>query len=201
MALPRGGCAAGEPPPQGAVTFSRVYQSHPARMGETSTALLPVFVCSGKGRRMSDNYNEPDDDGDEDFKNLRAKAKKADQYERELNQMKRELAFTRAGIPMDDPKIGYFVKGYEGDLEPDAIKQAAVEAGFIAAPQQPADPVLDQARAGQSRVMAASAGTEPVDDGAGVRYGMEQAYNEGGLEALSAFTQQYGVTFNPETLS
>ena len=149
---------------------------------------------------MSNNYSEPDDDGDEDFKNLRAKAKKADQYERELETLKRELAFTRAGIPMEDPKMGYFVKGYEGDLDPSSIKQAAIDAGFLAPAQQASDPAVDQAREGQQRVLAASSGTEPVDDGAGVRYGMEQAYNEGGLEALSAFTEQYGVTFNPESL-
>ena len=169
-------------------------------MGETSTPLLPVACVQDKGKRMSDNYNEPEDDGDEDFKNLRAKAKKADQYERELESLKRELAFTRAGIPMEDPKMGYFVKGYEGDLDPSSIKQAAIDAGFIAAPPPQADPVIDQARQGQQRVMAAASGTEPIDDGMGVQYGMEQAYNEGGLEGLSAFTQQYGVTFNPESL-
>lgn len=149
---------------------------------------------------MSDNYNEPDDGDDaEDFKNLRAKAKKADQIERENASLKRELAFTKAGIPMEDPKMGYFMKGYEGDLDPSAIKQAAIDAGFIAPPQQQQDPVVDQAREGQQRVMAASSGTEPVDDGFGVQFGMDQAYAEGGLEGLSAYAQQYGVTFtSPE---
>lgn len=169
-------------------------------MGATSTPLLPVSCVQEREDDMSDNYNETDDDGDEDFKNLRAKARKADQFERENSQLKRELAFTKAGIPMEDPRMGYFVKGYEGDLEPDSIKQAAIDAGFIAAPQQPADPAVDQARQGQQRVMAASTGTAPVDDGAGVMYGMRQAYAEGDLAALSAYTEQYGVTFNPETL-
>ena len=169
-------------------------------MGETSTALLPVSCVQDKGKRMSDNYNEPDDDGDEDFKNLRAKAKKADQYERENLSLKREMAFVKAGIPMEDPRMGYFVKGYEGDLEPSSIKQAAIDAGFIAA-EVVVDPVLDQARAGQQRVLAASSGSAPVDDGAGIAYGMQQAYAEGDLEGLSAFTAQYGVTFNPEPIS
>lgn len=170
-------------------------------MGETSTTLLPVSCVQDKGKRMSNNYNEPDDDdGDEDFKNLRAKAKKADQLERENATLKRDIAFVRAGIPMEDPRMGYFVKGYEGDLDPDSIKQAAVDAGFLAAPQAPADPTLDQARAGQQRVLAASSGTEPVNDGAGVMFGMQQAYAEGDLEGLSAYTEQYGVTFHPESL-
>lgn len=149
---------------------------------------------------MSDNYNEPDDDGDEDFKNLRAKAKKADQYERENLSLKREMAFVKAGIPMEDPRMGYFVKGYEGDLEPSSIKQAAIDAGFIAA-EVVVDPALDQARAGQQRVLAASSGSAPVDDGAGIAYGMQQAYAEGDLDGLSAYTAQYGITFNPEPIS
>jgi hypothetical protein len=169
-------------------------------MGETSTALLPVSCVQDKGKRMSDNYNEPDDDGDEDFKNLRAKAKKADQYERENLSLKREMAFVKAGIPMEDPRMGYFVKGYEGDLEPSSIKQAAIDAGFIAA-EVVVDPVLDQARAGQQRVLAASSGSAPVDDGAGIAYGMQQAYAEGDLDGLSAYTAQYGITFNPEPIS
>lgn len=169
-------------------------------MGETSTALLPVSCVQDKGKRMSDNYNEPDDDGDEDFKNLRAKAKKADTLEKENGDLRRRLAFTEAGIPMTDPKIGYFVKGYEGELEPAAIKQAAIDAGFIAA-EVVVDPVLDQARAGQQRVLAASSGSAPVDDGAGIAYGMQQAYAEGDLDGLSAYTAQYGITFNPEPIS
>lgn len=146
---------------------------------------------------MSDNYTEPtdgEDDGTEDFKNLRAKARKADALERENAQIKRELAFTKAGIPMEDPKIGYFVKGYEGDLEPATIRQAAIDAGFIAPPTpQPVDPNVQQNRQGQAAVMAASAGTEPEFDANAGLYAMEQAYNEGGLPAMFAVAQQYGV--------
>ena len=151
---------------------------------------------------MSDQYDDTDADerGDEDFKNLRAKAKKADQYERELSQMKRELAFVRAGVPMDDPKMSYFIKGYDGDLEPDAIKTAAIEAGFMAPPQQQTDPLVEQAKAGQAAVLAASTGTEVGFDEMAVQYAMDQAYAEGGIGALSDVAQQYGVTFNPESI-
>jgi hypothetical protein len=64
-----------------------------------------------------------------------------------------EAAFTKAGIPMDDPRIGYFVKGYDGELEPTAIREAAVSAGFIQAPPQTVDPTVQQAREGQERVL------------------------------------------------
>jgi len=150
---------------------------------------------------MADNYNEvDDDDAEDDFKNLRAKAKKADQYERELAQMKRQMAFMQAGVPSDDPRMTYFIKGYDGDLDPEKIREAAVEAGFMAAPQQVVDPAVQQAQMGQQRVLAASNGSEVESDLAGVRYGMEQAIAEGDLDGLSAYTQQFGITFNSEIL-
>jgi len=148
---------------------------------------------------MSDNYTEPldddddENDGPEDFKNLRAKARKADKIERELAQAKRELAFVKAGIPMDDPKMGYFVKGYEGDLEADKIREAAYSAGFMQAPEKTPDPLVEQARQGQQRVMNASQGTEPSFDPTDGLRQMEQAFAEGGLDAMFGVAQQYGV--------
>lgn len=62
------------------------------------------------------------------IRSLEQKAARADAAER-------ELAFAKAGVDLADPKLSYFVKGYSGDLTPDAIKQEAVNAGFLAAPQ------------------------------------------------------------------
>lgn len=151
---------------------------------------------------MSDQYEDTNENesGDEDFKNLRAKARKADTLERENAQIKRELAFVKAGVPLDDPKMSYFVKGYDGDLEPDAIRTAAVEAGFMAPPQQQSDPVVDEARSGQAAAMAASSGLDHGFDESAIGYQMDQAYAEGGLAALSDVARQYGVTFNPPEL-
>jgi hypothetical protein len=152
---------------------------------------------------MSDStYTEPtpdEQDGDEDFKNLRAKARKADQLERENQQLTRKVAFIEAGIPTTDPRLAYFVKGYDGELEPDAIRTAAIEAGFIAVTQEP-DPVAQQAQDGQRRVMEASAGAESSDDLTGISYGMQTALAEGGIDGLSAYAEQYGVTFNSPSL-
>lgn len=154
----------------------------------------------------ADNYIDPDldedegEDSEEDFKNLRAKARKASKIEQENLRLRRENAFMKAGLPLDDPKMGYFVKGYEGDLDPDAIRRAAIEAGFIAAPAQDQDPRIAEAQQGQAAVMALSAGAETGFDDQSSLYQMEQAYAEGGIEGLSAVTQQYGVTFLPDTL-
>lgn len=156
---------------------------------------------------MSDNYTQPtDDDDDEDRQptpaELREAAKRGAKAKAEAEALKRENAFLRAGIDPDDSRLRYFVRGYEGDLEPTVIRQAAVEAGFIAAPEQPVDTALEQAQQGQQRVMAAASGGDSGGfDPQAVVYGMEQAYNEGDLEGLSAYTSQYGVTFNPEPVS
>lgn len=143
---------------------------------------------------MSDNYTD-ENDGADDFKLLRKKADKADALERENAQIKRELAFTKAGITLDDPKMGYFVKGYDGELDPQAIREAAVEAGFIQQQAAPPDPAVEQAEYGQQRVMAASSGSEQAGTKEMVQHGMRQAAAEGGLAGLSAYTSQYGITF------
>lgn len=51
----------------------------------------------------------------------------------------RELAFFKAGVDLNTPMAKYFVKGYEGELTPDAIRTAAEEAQLIqpkVAPQE-----------------------------------------------------------------
>lgn len=57
----------------------------------------------------------------------------------EAESAKRELAFMKAGINPDDPTAKYFVKAYDGDLEPEAIKSAALEARLISPPDNSAE--------------------------------------------------------------
>ena len=155
---------------------------------------------------MSDNYNETDDYEDdeptpaEDFKNLRAKAKKADKYEAEANQLRRELAFTKAGIDLSDQRMSYFVKGYDGELSADQIREAAISAGFLAAPEPVVDEAAIAAQAGQAAVQAVASGADAEFNIDSVAYQMQQALAEGGLEGMSAVAEQYGITFNSPTL-
>jgi ribosomal protein L12E/L44/L45/RPP1/RPP2 len=150
---------------------------------------------------MSDNYTQSDDDnGDDDRQTpaeLREAVKRGNRAKAEAETLRRENVFLRAGIDPDDTRLRYFVKGYDGELEPDAIRTAAVEAGFVQAPQQPVDAAVQQAQAGQAAVVAAATGVVPSFDESAVDYQMEQAYAEGGLQGLSDVAQQYGVTFNP----
>jgi hypothetical protein len=50
----------------------------------------------------------------------------------EAEAIKREFAFVKAGVPMDSPMAKYFVKGYDGEFTPEAIRAAAEEANLIA---------------------------------------------------------------------
>ena len=147
---------------------------------------------------MSDGYIEDEyDEDDTSIKGLRRAANKAKKLEAEMESMKRELAFARAGLPLDDPSLAYFVKGYDGDLEADSILEAAEQAGFIEiveddeyeGPQQQTyqDPAQD-------RVMAAAAGgmAENVTEAAALSR-MEDALKEGGVDALLSVAQEYGV--------
>jgi len=87
------------------------------------------------------NIHEFEDDGvDEAPKDpVRARMRLLEKEAAELKKqvaeaeaLKREMAFIKAGIPTDNPMSKYFVKGYDGDITPEAIRQAAEEANLIA---------------------------------------------------------------------
>lgn len=157
---------------------------------------------------MSDNYTDDDFDLEDDDSNsiqaLRRAANAAKKLKAENARMKRELAFAKAGIPLTDPKMNYFVKGYEGDLEPDAIREAATEAGFLAVEAAPQEGQVSDADGQavaqvQQRVMAASAGatSEDISEAAALAR-MEAAMQEGGIEAMLDVARQYGIPTNAE---
>lgn len=156
---------------------------------------------------MSDNYTDDDFDLDteesSDIRALRKAANAAKRLKAENAQMKRELAFAKAGIALDDPKMRYFVKGYEGDLEAEAIREAATEAGFIqleqASQEQAPDQNMQAAASAQQRVMAASAGAtaEDISEEAALSR-MEAAMQEGGIEAMLDVARQYGIPTSAE---
>ena len=153
---------------------------------------------------MSDNYTDADellDDIEQDAedqtpKGLRKAANRAKQLERELNELRRKVAFAEAGIATDDPKMSYFIKGYEGEMTAEAIRQAALEAGFLQTeqPQQTADPTMEADASAQQRVMSASAGAayEGVTEEAALAR-LEAAMEEGGMEAMLDVARSFGI--------
>lgn len=156
---------------------------------------------------MSDNYIEDDFDSDEiddsaeesTPRGLRRAANKSKKLEQELANLRRELAFAKAGLPMDDPKMNYFIKGYEGEMTADAIREAALEAGFLASQAQSEDPRMSAVADAQQRVMSASSGVsfEGLSEEAALAQ-LESAMEEGGIEAMLDVARQFGIPTNIE---
>jgi len=93
---------------------------------------------------MSDaNYEFEEDAKDQVERNpVRAQMHKQDARIKELEgklleatEAQRKLAFVEAGVDINAPSSRYFVKGYEGEMTADAIRQAAQEVNLIGATQ------------------------------------------------------------------
>ena len=91
----------------------------------------------------------------DDLRALRKAAKERDDLAARMAQQERELAFAKAKLDLDDPKIKYFVKAYDGELTPEAIRTQAEADGFLEARRQ----ATQQDVATQHRIANASAGS------------------------------------------
>lgn len=80
------------------------------------------------------------------------------------SEAERKLAFVEAGIDPSLPVAKYFMKGYDGELSPEAIRQAAIEAQIIS--DRKAAQVQQEAAAWSMTTQAAAGNTTgeaPVD--------------------------------------
>ncbi len=152
----------------------------------------------------SEEYLDDEFDGDEDpgsIKSLRRAANKAKKLEAELSDMKRQMAFTNSGLPMDDPRMKYFASAYDGDMDEDSILDAAEAAGFIEFVDDEEDaPMQEQPQVdfgSQNRVMAASGGGEFEDvTQQAVLMKMQEALTQGGTDAFIAVANEIGIPTN-----
>jgi len=112
---------------------------------------------------MSDEFLS-DEETDHLDPNIRAELRKskerarlAEQALAEAQELRRELAFTKAGIP--ETGTGALLrKAYDGDTDPEAIREAAAEYGVIIGTEQPAANPLAQ-ELNQHRAIAGATGT------------------------------------------
>lgn len=143
------------------------------------------------------NINEFEDDGvDEAPKDpvrarMRLLEKEAADLKKQLAEaeaVKREMAFLKAGVPMDNPVAKYFVKGYDGEVTPEAIRQAAEEANLIAKAAENAQ-AKSEADAWNRITRAQRAGetSEPIVDWASK---INQARNEQEVMQILAQARQ-----------
>lgn len=128
---------------------------------------------------MSDDQSTQSNAPDENSgpKELREALKRAQEQNQQLQEQMQQLtdaaraqAFTTAGIP-EDKWGAMFRSAYDGPVDPEAIKQQALENGLPiggAEPQQeqePAKPVVSDTEAAAMRQVQQMRTTEPVATG------------------------------------
>lgn len=97
-----------------------------------------------------------------DLRALRKKARGYDEATAKTAALEREMAFAKAKLDLDDPRIRYFVKGYDGELTSEAIRAMAEKDGFLAASRQEDVPTQEQAT--HQRFVNASTGADAVSN-------------------------------------
>lgn len=114
----------------------------------------------------------------------------------QVDAVKRENAFIRAGIDPEAKGIAaYFVKGYDGEITTEAIQAAAIEAGVLqAAPPSPEQQQAVEAQQAAQRVAALGQGGEQAPAVEDVQAAaLTEAYQKGGLEGLAAALASQGI--------
>ena len=74
---------------------------------------------------VQDQVQQPRDPVRSHLKKLEQENKELRQLKAEAEAAKKKLAFVEAGVDLSNPVAEYFVKGYDGEISPEAIKSAA----------------------------------------------------------------------------
>lgn len=146
-----------------------------------------------------DDYSEEDfteQESNTSGNPVRARMKQLEKDLREAKQQlaqsaetTKKLAFVEAGIPLDSPMSKYFIKGYDGELTPEAIREAAQEAQLIAPTQQVAD--TDKQAWRETNKIAAGSEVSPAPPGWIQR--IEAANSEAEMMSIFAEAQAQGI--------
>ena len=124
-----------------------------------------------------------------ELRKSKERAKDAAEARAELESLKRELAFTKAGIP--ETGIGALLrKAYDGDTDTDAIRKAAEEYGILGNEDQVHDPVRDELET--HRVIQGATGTN--QSGPTVYQAIQAAIDEAGsVDAVMEIVSKQGA--------
>ena len=123
---------------------------------------------------MSNADNQFEDDVTDQVERnpVRAQLRKSEARNKELEaklleatEAQRKLAFVEAGVDINAPASRYFVKGYDGEMTADAIRQAAQETNLIGAMQtKPEVQAEQQAWNRVSKAKSLGENSEPESD-------------------------------------
>jgi hypothetical protein len=95
---------------------------------------------------------------------MKATSERANAAEAKVMLYERDLTFREAGLDPQDPRVKYFVKGYDGELNADSIRQEATAAGFINqnSPEPTFNENISDALEAEQRIVNAGQGGDPV---------------------------------------
>lgn len=118
---------------------------------------------------MADDFDPEDYEGIQekvvtlkraDVRRMEKAARERDAAQQELETLRRERLFLKAGIP-DTPLGSLFIKGYDGPTEDaDAIRKAAIEMGVLQ-PSAADQEEINRSLAGHAAASAAGSGAQP----------------------------------------
>jgi hypothetical protein len=144
---------------------------------------------------FADEFYEEDDQPNESNP-VRARMKQLEKETRDLRKQvaeaqaaQKELAFVKAGLDLNSPMAKYFVKGYDGELSPEAIRLAAEEAQLIT----PQPTVTDSDKAGWQESNRIAAGSETAPPPPSWAKRIADANSESELMAVFAEAQAQGI--------
>lgn len=101
---------------------------------------------------------------EENLRQLREKARRADDAEAENQRLKRQLVFADAGLKLDDMKRKALEASHEGDWTADAIRDTAVKLGWAEPPKPDVPPEEFQAQDAIARASSGQQAAQPADD-------------------------------------
>jgi hypothetical protein len=143
-----------------------------------------------------DDFYE-DDEQPQESNPVRARIKQLEKENREIRKMlaeaetaKREASFLKAGINPSEAKFKYFVKGYDGELSPEAIIAAAAEAQLITPPKPDVD---DSEKRGWQQTNRNAAGAESAPPAPSWAQRIKDANSEQEVYAIFAEAQAQGI--------
>lgn len=150
---------------------------------------------------MADDRDDEQDDGTDlvprsHIRGLEEKARRADELAAQVEQLQRDQVFNSALSGIDHPGLSYFRDGYKGDLTTEAIRQAAIEAGFGHAdpePQPTSDTPQPSDLAAHQRMAAAQAGAAPPPPFDPIEAMNKATTPEEVMAIVEAHGEKYGV--------
>lgn len=143
----------------------------------------------------TDDLYTPDENASKTVRMTRENIDRLEAKARNADQLARENAFLKAGVSVEDPKLSYFLRGYDGELTAEAIRAEAVAAGFMPAPaptEQEQQIATTAAAAQRVAEAAATAGNPDTGSASSREQEYRQARAEGGPAAMAAVAAKYG---------